>query len=203
MQSLIQSLRRLPGIGPRSAERMALWLMRPENHAADELARGIGVAREQVRACEACGFFTMTPLCAICLDPARQGKAICVVEHPSDILPLERAGVFQGVYHSLGGKLSPLDRVGPAQLRIAPLQERATANPGVEVILALSGDVEGEATAAYLTRLLQGLGVFVSRLAQGMPAGSSLEGADPVTLARALEFRTRPSPEAESPTTHG
>jgi len=191
MLALIGALRKLPGIGPRSAERMALWLVRNGNESAEALAAALQLARTEVQACESCGFFTTETLCAVCQDPVRQGQPICVVEQASDILPLERAGVFRGTYHSLGGKLSPLDRVGPEQLRIETLMERVrTSEPG-EVILALSGDVEGEATAGYLTKLLHEAGASVSRIAQGMPAGSSLESTDPVTLARAMEFRTR------------
>jgi len=195
LEALIGALKRLPGIGPRSAERMALWLLKPGNEAAVFLSQQITTARESIRGCRQCGFFTLDELCSLCAHPENREPSICVVEQASDILPLERAGVFRGTYHSLGGKLSPLDKIGPDDLRITPLMERLASESVQEVILALSGDVEGEATASYLTRLLHEQGVAVSRLAQGMPAGSSLESADPVTLARALEFRTR-TPES-------
>jgi len=201
LQALIAALKQLPGIGPRSAERMALWLLKPGNQAAAQLSHQITSARETVRGCRQCGFFTLDELCSLCAHPENREPSVCVVEQASDILPLERAGVFRGTYHSLGGKLSPLDKVGPESLRIAPLIERIQLETVQEVILALSGDVEGEATASYLTRLLHEHGVAVSRLAQGMPAGSSLESADPVTLARALEFRTRATDSLKSPDT--
>jgi len=191
MVALVEMLRRLPGVGPRSAERMALWLLGGDASLVGQLIERLEVARASVRACSACGFFTTDPLCPVCASPQRQGaRMICVVEQPSEILPLERAGVFQGVYHSLGGRLSPLSGVGPEQLRLEALLQRVGEIGAREVILALSGEVEGEATASYIARLLEPTGVVVSRLAQGLPAGSSLEVTDPATLAKALEFRT-------------
>ena len=191
LKLLIAELKRLPGVGARSAERIALWMLQsPDSHPAT-LARAIEAAQTSVHPCAQCGFFTETDLCSLCSDPGRDAKILCVVEQPTDILPLERSGAFHGMYHTLGGRISPLDHVGPESLRISQLVERINTAQPAEVILALGADVEGEATAHYIADILQALPVRISRLAQGIPAGSGLEYADELTLSRALSGRTQ------------
>ncbi len=191
IQALIAEFKRLPGIGPRSAERIALWMLQSRDARPLEVARAIREVQENIRACPRCGFFTTEPLCELCADPARDATLLCVIEQPTEILPIERTGVFRGRYHALGGRISPLDHVGPEDLRIDALIERIKAEAPTEVILALGGDVEGEATANYLATLLHELPVTVTRLAQGMPAGGGLEQTDELTLSRAMSGRTR------------
>ena len=190
IQELIRQLRRIPGIGPRSAERIALWMVQKEDARVSEIARAISATAAGIRPCVKCGFFSESELCVICSDPARDSSSLCVVEQPTDILSLERTGVFGGLYHSLGGRLSPLDQVGPEELRIDSLEQRVQAKPPHELILALGADVEGEATARYLADLLAREGLKITRIAQGLPAGSGLETADELTLARAFGGRT-------------
>lgn len=190
-QELVRELRRLPGIGPRSAERIGLWLIQSQESKPRLLAEALVAARESIRPCALCGFFTTEAHCVICSDNMRTGREICVVENATDILPLERTGVFRGLYHALGGRIAPLDNVGPEDLRIDLLLERIRKETPTEIILALSADVEGEATANYLIDLLRPLGVVVTRIAQGIPAGGGLEHADELTLTRALSGRTR------------
>ncbi|WP_193210907.1 recombination mediator RecR [Luteolibacter marinus] len=184
---LVEELRHLPGVGPRSAERMAIWLL--QNAKADPLALAAALerAKAEVVACPTCGFFATAERCAICSDASRE-PVLCVVEQATDVLPLERSGVFKGRYHCLGGKLSPLDNVTPEDLRIGSLLRRIEAENVPEVILAPGSDVEGEATANYLAGLLRGK-CTITRIAQGLPAGGGLEHADALTLARALEGR--------------
>jgi len=189
IKSLISELKRMPGVGPRSAERIALWMIQSRDARAGEIARAIGEAIETIKPCTRCGFFTTETVCDICADPARDPALICVVEQPTEILPLERTGAYRGRYHSLGGRLAPLDHVGPEDLRIDALIERIkTEQPG-EVILAVGADVEGEATASYLAGILRELPVKITRLAQGLPAGGGLESADELTLSRAMAGR--------------
>jgi recombination protein RecR len=190
IQELIGELKRLPGIGPRSAERIALWMLQSRDARLLEIARVIREVHETVHACPRCGFFTTGALCEICADPARDPAQLCVIEQPTEILPLERTGIFKGRYHALGGRISPLDHVGPEDLRIDALIERVKTEQPAEIILALGSDVEGEATANYLASLLRELPVQVTRLAQGLPAGGGLEQADELTLIRALSGRT-------------
>ena len=190
IRALIAELKRLPGIGPRSAERIALWMIQSRDARAGEVARAIGEVTATIRPCPRCGFFTTGALCEICADPARDPALICVVEQPTEILPLERTGAFRGHYHALGGRISPLDHVGPDDLRIDALLARIAAEKPAEIILALGSDVEGEATANYLATLLRELPVAVTRLAQGLPAGGGLEHADELTLTRAMSGRT-------------
>jgi recombination protein RecR len=190
IQGLIGELKRLPGIGPRSAERIALWMLQSRDARPLEIARVIREVHETIHACPRCGFFATGELCEICADPARDSTLICVIEQPTEILPLERTGVFKGRYHALGGRISPLDHVGPEDLRIDSLMERIKAEHPAEIILALGSDVEGEATANYLASLLREQPVKVTRLAQGLPAGGGLEQADELTLSRALSGRT-------------
>jgi recombination protein RecR len=193
LKALIDELKRLPGVGPRSAERIALWMVQKRDARPGELARAIGDMTAQVKPCRQCGFFAEEELCEICRDPNRDPSVICVVEQPTDILPLERSGAFKGLYHALGGRISPLDHVAPEDLRIDTLVERVRATEPKEIIVALGADVEGEATANYLAGVLRGLAAAptVTRLAQGIPAGSGLEYADELTLSRAITGRTR------------
>jgi recombination protein RecR len=184
---LVEELRRLPGVGPRSAERMAIWLLQSAKADPSALAGALERAKAEVIACPVCGFFATAERCAICADHSRE-PVICVVEQATDVLPLERSGAFKGRYHCLGGKLSPLDNVTPDDLRIGSLLRRIDAEGVPEVILAPGSDVEGEATANYLAGILRGR-CQVTRIAQGLPAGGGLEHADALTLARALEGR--------------
>lgn len=190
VKALIGELKRLPGVGPRSAERIAMWMLQSPKADAPALAAAIQHARDTIIACPACGFFAVHGACQLCDDPKRDDHTLCVVEQATDVLPLERSGAFRGRYHCLGGKLSPLDRVSPEDLRIPALLRRieAAAAP-IEVILALGADVEGEATANYLAGLLRGGKCRISRIAQGLPAGGGLEHADGLTLLRAIEGR--------------
>ena len=190
IKALIAELKRMPGIGPRSAERIALWMIQSRDARAGEIARAITEVTQSVRPCPQCGFFTTESLCEICADPARDPAQLCVVEQPTEILPLERTGAFRGRYHALGGRISPLDHIGPEDLRIDSLFERIAAEAPAEIILALGSDVEGEATANYLASLLREHPVTITRLAQGLPAGGGLEHADELTLTRAMSGRT-------------
>ncbi len=193
LKRLAVQLRRLPGIGPRGAERIALWLLGGKDRTRPgDLAAAVEEAAKSVHPCPQCGFLTDAPTCAICADDSRTAGPLCVVEHATDILPLERTGVFRGRYHALGGRLSPLDHIGPDDLRIPSLLARCRATPAPsEVILALGADVEGEATARYLAEILRGEfpALPVTRIAQGLPAGGGLESADELTLSRALSGR--------------
>ena len=192
LRHLIAQLKRLPGVGPRSAERMALWLAggAASGTRGKEIAESLLACAAQVRPCERCGFFAVERLCVICQQESRAAGSLCVVEQATDILPLERTGAFRGCYHVLGGRLAPLDHVGPEDLLIARLVERVAAHPAAEVILALGADVEGEATAQYVASLLREIpGVAITRIAQGLPAGGGLESADELTLLRALSGR--------------
>lgn len=187
---LVGELKRLPGVGPRSAERIAVWLLQNPKADPAALAGSLVSARETIIRCPVCGFFATRERCGICNDPKRDDKSLCVVEQATDVLPLERSGAFHGRYHCLGGKLSPLDRVSPEDLEIPSLLKRiADAEGEIEVILALGSDVEGEATANYLADLLRGKNCRISRIAQGLPAGGGLEHADELTLMRALQGR--------------
>lgn len=186
---LSTALGRLPGIGPRSAERLALYVVQSELENVRQLAAALVDARERVGFCSHCGALTEVQPCAVCSDEHRDASLLCVVERALDILSLEKAGHFRGRYHALGGKLSPLNGVGPEDLRITALEARVQQGGIREVILALGSDVEGDATAHYLARRLAPMGVRITRLAQGLPAGSGLEFADELTLTRALEGR--------------
>ena len=190
VKALVAELKRLPGIGPRSAERIAVWLLQSPKANPAPLAEVLLVAKKAVRPCPVCGFFATEAGCEVCDDPARDDSILCVVEQATDVLPLERSGAFRGRYHCLGGKLSPLDRVSPEDLRIPPLIRRIEAAvEEIEVILALGSDVEGEATANYLAELLRGRNCRLTRIAQGLPAGGGLEHADELTLLRAMQGR--------------
>ena len=186
---LSRELRRLPGIGPRSAERIALWILSNKDARPSQFSAALTSAATSVHPCKHCGFFATDDLCEICLQPARAGRELCVVELATDILPIEKTGSFHGLYHALGGRLAPLDHIGPDQLRIEPLLQRLRAGKPSEIILALSADVEGEATTNYLVELLEPTGIPLTRIAHGLPAGGGLEHADQITLQRALSGR--------------
>ncbi|HEU0040200.1 MAG TPA: recombination mediator RecR [Verrucomicrobiae bacterium] len=187
--SLIAALNKLPGIGPRSAERIAVHIVQADAATVKQLADTIVHARERIQFCTTCGALTENSPCPICGDARRDGSLICVVERAVDILSIEKAGTFRGKFHALGGKISPLDGVEPEDLRIAELEKRLTQEPIKEIVIALSTDVEGDATSFYLAKRLARTGLKISRIAYGLPAGSGLEYADELTLTRALEGR--------------
>ena len=188
---LARTLARLPGLGRRSAERAALALVRRPDGLLDALAEALRNARENVRLCSLCGALTTAghDPCRLCSDPARDATQLCVVEEPGDILAIERSGAFRGRYHALLGKLSPARATGPADLRLRELAVRAKDGGFREVILAISTDVEGDATAAYVAELLRDSGLSVTRLAFGLPADSGVGYSDPLTLKRAIGGR--------------
>lgn len=189
ISTLIGALSKLPGIGPRSAERIALYLVQAESGSVKELAQAILSARERVRFCEICGALTETSPCSLCADERREAGQICLVERPVDILSIEKSGTFRGKYHVLGGKISPLNGVEPEDLRIAELEKRIALGQVREIIVALGTDVEGDATSHYLAKRLAGPGLKITRIAHGLPAGTGLEFADEITLGHALEGR--------------
>jgi len=189
LERLVEALRRLPGIGPKSAQRIAFHLLRNPREESERLAAALGVLHDAIRTCASCNAFTDRDTCAICADPARSERVICVVEEPHNLLPIERTRDFRGRYHVLHGALSGIRGVGPDELRTSGLFARVRAGGVEEVILATSPTMEGEATAAYLARELKPLGVRVTRIAMGVPVGSDLEWADEVTMAKALEGR--------------
>ena len=189
IQVLLDELERLPGVGPKSAQRMAYWLLNADAQTALRLANAIIEVKNSVRFCNRCFNYAQGSLCEICESTKRDGSILCVVAEPRDIPPLERTAAFSGVYHVLGGELSPMDGIGPDDLHIRELMARLSAEPVQEVVLATNPNVEGETTAAYLSRLIKPLGVRVTRLASGLPVGGDLEFADEVTLARAIEAR--------------
>jgi len=185
--ALVAALGQLPGIGPRSAERLALHLVQSEAGQVKQLAEALLNARDRIGLCETCGALTEAQPCALCTDDRRDASTLCVVETAVDVINVDKSGAFKGRYHVLGGKISPLNGVDPEDLRIAELESRLA---GVEeIILALGTDVEGDATSHYLSRRLSKTGVKVTRIAHGLPAGSGLEYADDLTLTRALEGR--------------
>ncbi len=186
---LIDELRKLPGIGPKSAQRIAFHLVRGSREDASRLSQAIGTLLDGIRMCTVCHAITDQEVCANCSDPQRSDKTICVVEEPHDVVAIEKTREFRGRYHVLHGALSPLAGVGPDELRIQGLLERVRPGGVEEVILATSPTVEGEATAVYLARLLKPLGIRVTRIAMGVPVGSDLEWADEVTMSKALEGR--------------
>lgn len=191
IEELAAEFARLPGIGPKTAQRLVYHLMKGPPEDARRLARAIERMAERIRRCEGCGNFTEEALCAVCANPRRDASVICVVEEASDVAAVERAGGYQGLYHVLGGRLSPLDGVGPEQLAIEALVERIRGAGGAvrEVIVATNASVEGEATAVYLEKRIRPLGPRVTRLARGIPVGSDLEYVDGSTIAEALAGR--------------
>ena len=186
---LVDELRRLPGIGPKSAQRIAFHLLKAEGADVQRLAEVVAHLQESLRLCSACNAITDQDVCVTCADAARSDRVLCVVEEPHNLLAVERTRDFKGRYHVLHGALSPLQGIGPDELKVQGLLDRVRGGSVEEVILATSPTVEGEATAAYLARLLKPLGVKVTRIAMGVPVGSDLEWADEVTMAKALEGR--------------
>lgn len=196
VQELIDELARLPGIGPKSAQRVAFYLLKVTPDEAKKLAHAIVEAKDKVRFCSVCGNVSDQELCEFCRDPRRDPSVVCVVQEPPDIVAIERTREFKGLYHVLGGAISPIEGVGPEDLRVTELLDRLRspddrAAPVTEIIVATNPNIEGDATAMYLARLLGPLGISMTRLASGMPVGGDLEYADEVTLGRALEGRRR------------
>ncbi len=189
IQDLIDEFGRLPGIGPKSAQRIAFHILQTESFDVARLAQLLVDVREKVRFCEICGNVAEEAQCSICRDPRRSPVSICVVEEAKDVVAIERTREFRGLYHVLGGAISPIDGIGPDDLRIGQLLTRLRDGTVTEVIIATDPNLEGEATATYLTRLLVQPGLRVSRLASGLPVGGDLEYADEVTLGRAFEGR--------------
>jgi recombination protein RecR len=186
---LIEEFAKLPGIGPKTAQRLTFYLLRSSKEEADSLAEAILWMKEKVGFCSTCFNISETAVCPVCADETRDGSVICVVEEPLDVLALERTREYRGRYHVLHGAISPIDGIGPEKLRIAELVNRVKAGGVGEVIIATNPNTEGDVTAAYLSRLLVPTGVRITRLARGLPAGGDLEYADELTLARALEGR--------------
>ena len=195
LQELIDELARLPGIGPKSAQRVAFYLLKVPPADAKRLAHSIVEVKDKVRLCRLCFNVSDQELCEYCRDSRRDASLICVVQEPPDIVAIERTREYRGLYHVLQGAISPIEGIGPEELRTAELLDRLKPAPGtppvIEVILATNPNIEGEATAMYLSRLLSPLGIIVTRLASGLPVGGDLEYADEVTLGRALEGRRR------------
>jgi recombination protein RecR len=189
IQDLIDELARLPGIGPKSAQRLAFYMVKASAEDARRLAEAIIAAKEKVRFCRECFSVAEGDLCRVCRDPGRDPTVICVVEEPKDQAAVEKAGVIKGRYHVLGGAISPLDGIGPDDLRVQELLDRVARDDVQEVILATNPNLEGNATAMYVAALLKPSGVKVTRLASGLPVGGDLEYADEVTLGQALEGR--------------
>ena len=189
VQNLIDQLGRLPGVGPKSAQRIAYHLLKVPKEDALALASAVVTAKERVRFCEVCHNLSEAPRCQICADVRRDVTQVCVVEEPRDIVSVERTGGFRGRYHVLGGAINPMEGVGPDQLKVRELLARIDTDQVVEVILCTNPNLEGDTTAMYLARLLKPLGVRVTRIASGLPVGGDLEYADELTLGRALEGR--------------
>jgi recombination protein RecR len=189
VQDLIDELGRLPGIGPKSAQRLAFHLLAADPHDVRRLVEAINEVKEKVRFCQICGNVAQEEQCRICRDPRRDPTVLCVVEEPKDVVAIERTREFRGRYHILGGAISPIEGIGPDDLRIKELTQRLVDGEVTELILATDPNLEGEATATYLARLLKPMGLRVTRLASGLPVGGDLEYADEVTLGRAFEGR--------------
>jgi len=189
VQELIDELGRLPGIGPKSAQRIAFHILQTETFDVTRLAEVLMTVKEKVRFCDVCGNVTEQELCNICRDPRRSPTTICVVEEAKDVVAIERTREFRGLYHVLGGAISPIDGIGPDDLRIRQLMQRLADGVVTEVIIATDPNLEGEATATYLSRMMMHLDLRVTRLASGLPVGGDLEYADEVTLGRAFEGR--------------
>lgn len=186
---LVEQFARLPGIGRKTAHRLALFVLKMEREEVVDLAKALVNAKDKVRYCSVCSNITEADPCTICSNPKRDRNVLCVVEEPSDVLALEKTNEFKGLYHVLGGALSPLDGIGPEDLRVKELLARFSTSNVEEVILAMNPNVEGEATTLYLSKLLKPLGPRITRIARGLPVGSDLEYADEATLSRALEGR--------------
>lgn len=189
IEQLAEQFAQLPGIGRKTAHRLALYIVKMQREDVVTLARALVNVKDKVRYCSVCSNITESDPCPICSNAKRDRSVVCVVEEPTDVLALERTNEFKGLYHVLGGALSPLDGIGPEELRITELLRRVADSKVDEVILALNPDVEGEATTLYVSKLLKPLGMKVSRIARGLPVGTDLEFADEATLSRALEGR--------------
>jgi recombination protein RecR len=189
VQDLIDELGRLPGVGPKSAQRIAFHILNSPAEEMEKLASAITMVKSKVSFCEICGNISETPKCSICRDARRDSSIICVVEEPKDVSAIERTGSFSGRYHVLGGSIDPMQGIGPERLRVRELVARLADEEVQEIILAMDPNLEGEATATYLSRMLNPIGVTVSRLASGLPVGGDLEYADEITLGRAMEGR--------------
>jgi len=190
LENLIERLCGLPGIGPKSAQRIAFYLLSIPREEAVELAKAIVDVKDKVRYCSICYNISEGEVCSICLDPRRDESLICVVEEPRDVIAIERSGVFRGKYHVLGGAISPIDGIGPDELRFTELMGRLGDGTVTEVIVATNPNAEGEATALYLAQLVRPISIKVTRIARGLPVGGDLEYADEITLGRALDGRT-------------
>jgi recombination protein RecR len=188
--ALINEFSKLPTVGPKTAARLVFYLLNRPRHEAQTLAEAIIAVKDHVRFCSICYSLTQNDPCAMCTDEQRDPRVICVVAEAKDVYAIERSGAFKGRYHVLGGLISPMDGVGPAQLRVKELIERIGREEPREIILATNPNAEGEATALYLSRLINPIGVVVTRLAYGLPIGGDLDYADEITLAKALEGRT-------------
>jgi len=186
---LLEELERLPGIGPKSAQRIAYHVLTTETVDAERLANAIVEVKRTIHFCPQCFNFAEEELCAICAEPRRDAASLCVVEEPRDLSAIERTGEFHGLYHVLQGAISPIDGIGPEQLRVRELIARLADDTVTEVVIATNPNVEGETTALYLARLIKPLGIKVTRIASGLPVGGDLEYADEITLGRALEAR--------------
>jgi len=190
LENLIERLCGLPGIGPKSAQRIAFYLLSIPREEAVELAKAIVDVKDKVRYCNICYNISEGEVCSICLDPRRDESLICVVEEPRDVIAIERSGVFRGKYHVLGGAISPIDGIGPDELRFTELMGRVGDGTVTEIIVATNPNAEGEATALYLAQLVRPISIKVTRIARGLPVGGDLEYADEITLGRALDGRT-------------
>lgn len=189
VQDLIDELGRLPGVGPKSAQRIAFHLLQADDTDVTRLVQALTEVKARVRFCSVCGNVAESDRCRICSDPRRDASSICVVEEPKDVVAVERTREFRGLYHVLGGAISPIDGIGPGDLRIKELMTRLASGEVTEVIVATDPNLEGEATATYLARFLKDMDLRVTRLASGLPVGGDLEYADEVTLGRAFEGR--------------
>ena len=189
LQRLLDELGRLPGIGPKSAQRIAYYLLEADAEEARRLSNAIMEVKQQVHFCPVCFSYATRDTCDVCADSTRDRSEVCVVSEPRDVQAIERTGMYHGLYHVLGGVISPMDKIGPDQLHVRELLQRLASGELQEVILATNPDVEGETTATYLARAIRPLGVKVTRLASGLPVGGDLEYADEVTLGRAIEAR--------------
>jgi recombination protein RecR len=190
VEAAIEALCKLPGIGRKSAQRLVFFLLKIPRNEVEALAAALVALKEKVRSCSSCYNITENDPCPICANPQREGRTLCVVEEANDVLALEKTGEYRGLYHVLGGALSPLDGIGPENLKVRELMQRLQS--GVEeVILATNPTAEGEATAIYLAKLIRPLGIRISRIARGIPVGGDLEYADEITLTRALEGRVQ------------
>ena len=189
LMRLLEALEKLPGVGPRSAERMAFYLLRTSREEARQLAQAVADVKDRLRFCEVCFNLSEADRCEICQDASRDASLLCIVEEPKDVLAIEKTGAYRGLYHVLLGAIAPLDGIGPELLKMDELMARLAESAVQEVIVATDADKDGETTAAYLSKLLRARGVKLTRIASGIPVGSHLEYADQATLARALEGR--------------